>query len=249
MKFITGLVSISFRSLTHTEIIKICKDSALAAIEWGGDVHSSAGDIEKAKEIKEDTLSCGLTIPEYGSYYRLGESDGEKKLAITSSARALGCETVRVWASTKNRKLHTSDEYNAVIDDTRELCLNNSDLTFCLECHNNTLSEDYNDAIEFINDVNCPNLKMFWQPNQYKDHGYNLSSLKALLPYVKSVHVFAWEKDKKLPLSSHSHLWKDYLNILKDSPEEKIHLMLEFMYDNSPETLYSEAQTLKSWIE
>ena len=249
MKFITGLVSVSFRSLEYKEIIKITKDSGLSAIEWGGDVHTPAGDENIAKEIKEETEMFGLSVAEYGSYYRLGECDRAKKAGIIASARALGCKKVRVWASVKNRAAHTEEEYAAVINDTRELCDDAPDLIFCLECHNNTLTEDFHDAVEFLSAVGCSNLKTFWQPNQYRDHEYNLSALKALLPYILSVHVFAWEEDQKLPLASHRHLWSDYVDILKCSDEESIHLMLEFMYDNSPSTLKSEAETLKSLLK
>lgn len=249
MKFISGLVSVSFRSLGYEEIIEVTKSSGLFAIEWGGDIHSPAGDIEKAGIIRKDTAASGITVAEYGSYYRLGSSNNEQRRAIVTSARELGCDTVRVWASVKNRPSHTEEEYSAVIDDTRELCKNNPDLVFALECHNNTLTEDYRDAIAFLEDVSCPNLKMFWQPNQYRDHEYNLAALSALLPFIVSVHVFAWEGDRKLPLASHAHLWRDYLDILKGSDAEKIYLMLEFMYDNSVSSLKSEADTLNSWIE
>ena len=249
MNFIAGLVSVSFRSLKYEEIIKITKDSGLCAVEWGGDIHAPAGDVETAARIKDATLTAGLSVAEYGSYYRLGELDTEKKAAITASARALECDKVRAWASVKNRASHTDDEYAAVIEDTRRLCESAPDLTFCLECHNNTLTENYSDALDFLRDVDRPNLKMFWQPNQYRDHEYNLSALNALLPYVLSVHVFAWDGDRKLPLSSHAHLWSDYLEILKRSKEESICLMLEFMYDNSPSTLKSEAETLKSLLK
>lgn len=248
MNFISGLVSVSFRSLDFNDIIKITKDSGLSAIEWGGDIHSPAGDEKAAAKIKEATLTSGLSIAEYGSYYRVGECDAEKQAAVIASARALGCQKVRIWASVKSRAAHTDEEYTAVVEDTRRLCECAPDLIFCLECHNNTLTESYSDAIDFLRDVDRPNLKMFWQPNQYRDHEYNLSALKALLPYVLSVHVFAWEGDRKLPLASHSHLWSDYLEILKHSNEESIHLMLEFMHDNLPETLKNEAKTLKNLI-
>lgn len=249
MKFITGLVSVSFRALTYREIINITRDSSLSAIEWGGDIHSPAGDIKKSEQIKIETAEAGLTVSEYGSYYRLGENNAEKSRAVIASTRALGCDTVRVWASVKNRASHTDEEYLAVINDTKSLCESHRGITFCLECHNNTLTENYSDAIDFLRDVNCPNLKMFWQPNQFRDHAYNLDSLRALLPYIKSVHVFAWEGERKLSLAAHADLWRDYLDILKGSAEEKIFLMLEFMPDNSPDSLKVEAETLKKWIE
>ena len=42
----TGLVSISFRSLSVDEIIDLVKDAGLEAIEWGRDVHAPCDDVE-----------------------------------------------------------------------------------------------------------------------------------------------------------------------------------------------------------
>ena len=46
-----GLVSVSFRPLAGEEIIRLAKETGLAAVEWGGDVHVPAGDTARAKEL------------------------------------------------------------------------------------------------------------------------------------------------------------------------------------------------------
>ena len=248
MEFISGLVSVSFRGLSTEEIINITKNAGLKAIEWGGDIHVPAGKIKVAEEVKKATANANLFIPEYGSYYTLGKSDTALREKVTSSARALGTSTVRLWAFDKNRQNSTDEEYARVINDAHELCDKNRDLIFCLECHNRTLTEDFCDAVTFIKDVGRENLKMFWQPNQFRDHEYNMKALNSLLPYIHSVHVFSWEKEKKLPLDAHEDRWKDYLSVLKDSQKEKIYLMLEFMHDGSPNSLMHTAAILNNWI-
>ena len=248
MEFISGLVSVSFRRLSVDEIIRITKLSGLSAIEWGGDIHSPAGNLEIAHATGDATRRAGLFIPEYGSYLTLGKSDAEYSRDVVRSARALGTNTVRIWAFDKNRQNTSPEEYSKVVDHARMLCDENSDFTFCLECHNRTLTENYRDAIAFIKDVDRENLGMFWQPNQFCTHEYNVEALTALLPYVRSVHVFAWEKEKKLPLEAHKSQWSDYLEILKQSKKEKVYLMLEFMYDDSPDSLQYEAKALNGWL-
>lgn len=248
MKFIGGLVSVSFRQLSYNEIINTTLQSGLQAIEWGGDIHVPAGNIELAKTVGNETAKRGIIIPEYGSYYTLGSKDTDKSDASVDSARALGTSTIRIWASNKNRASLTKEEYISAVEDAQRLCRENSDINFCLECHNGTITEEYHDTLNYLKDVGCDNLQMFWQPNQFRDHEYNISSLEALLPYIRSAHVFAWEKNLRFPLASHENRWRDYLSVLKNSPSDKVFLMLEFMHDNSPLSLPDTAKTLNNLI-
>ena len=41
-----GLVSVSFRPYTPEDILKAMTKAGLNYIEWGGDVHAPAGDME-----------------------------------------------------------------------------------------------------------------------------------------------------------------------------------------------------------
>ena len=247
MKFKTGLVSISFRSLQPAEILKLVKDSGLEAIEWGSDVHVIAGNLPLAEEIGAATKKLGIRMPEYGSYYRIGFSEPGHFEEVLASARMLGTPVIRVWAGKKSPSVVTREEYENAVADAKRICRMAPDVTICLECHNNTLTEDYETALRFLQDVDCDNLRMFWQPNQMWDHQYNLDALRALLPYVCSVHVFSWEGGNKLPLAAHTDRWMEYLRILQTAPREEISLMLEFMHDNNPASLPDAAATLNSW--
>ena len=120
------------------------------------------------------------------------------------------------------------------------------DMLICLECHKNSVTDEYHTALRFLKDVDRPNLKMFWQPHQYRDLSYNLDALKALLPYVESVHVFSWDREKKFPLDGMESDWLQYLKLLKDAGVENY--MLEFMHDGSIESLPETAKTLKNWL-
>ena len=249
MRFIPGLVSISFRSLSAGEIIRIVTASGLEAIEWGSDVHVPAGDIAVAENVRSKTETVGIAMPEYGSYYVLGSEGGENIEKTVASARALGITNVRIWAGETSVAEMSQKTYGKIVDDARRICDSYPDIRFCLECHNGTVAQEFTDELKFFYDVDRKNLMTLWQPNQFRTHQWNISSLKALLPYIFGVHVFSWEGSNMFPLDAHTDRWTEYLNILAGSPRETMPLMLEFMHDNRPESLTETAETLKKWIK
>ena len=119
-------------------------------------------------------------------------------------------------------------------------------MTVALECHPDSLTEDYSSALKFINDVSRENLKMFWQPNQHRDLEYNLDAIKALLPYTVSVHTFFWDEANRYPLSDGVDVWSRYIELLG---QKELSYMLEFMPDGRIETLGGEADTLKKLLK
>jgi len=252
MKFIPGLVSISFRELTPEILIQISKDNDLQAIEWGGDVHVPAGDIATAMKVAEAMKEAGLTTTEYGSYYEIGQSNPSDIDGVIACAKALGTDIVRVWAYVKNYSDCTPEEYANAVADAKRICDLAPYLQFGLECHNWTLTEDYHDALRYLHDVDRPNFKMFWQPNQFRTHAYNIEACAALLPYIVAVHVFSWEGANKettfYPLDYHTERWGEYLTILQNAPVERLPLMLEFMHDGKVETLPETAKVLLTWL-
>lgn len=252
MKFIPGLVSITFRELTSREIIRISKESGLHAIEWGGDIHVPAGDTITAQKVRELSEKEGLLIPEYGSYYTISVSKPEEIEGVIACSRTLGTRVVRVWAGDRSLPECSEEEYRKAVTDAVRICDLAPDLSFCLECHNHTLTQEYHDALTFLHDVNRENFGMFWQPNQFRSFEYNKEALKALLPYIKSVHVFSWEGDGQdtvfYPLSYHKNRWQEYLSALENSRETSMPLMLEFMHDGKPESLAETSEELLSWL-
>lgn len=249
MQFIDGLVSVSYRSLAPDALLSLAQSAGLRAIEWGGDIHVPSGKTEVARAVGDATRQAGLLVPEYGSYYRLGQPDRAAASAVLACARVLSTPRVRIWAGGGNRASLSAAEYAAAVEDARRLCFENPDLLFCLECHGGTITEDYRDALAFLTDTGCRNLRMFWQPNQFRSHMYNLQSLTALLPYVESVHVFSWEGNERLPLSAHADRWAEYLRILRDAPAAQVYLLLEFLHDGRIESLLPAAQTLRQWMQ
>ncbi len=252
MKWIPGLVSVSFRELLPDQILSVAKKNGLEAIEWGGDVHVPFGKLDVAEAVRQKSKAEGLLIPEYGSYYELGNSLSADIDGVIASARSLETSIVRLWAFHKNRTNTTDEEYMAIVADAKRICDLAPDITFCLECHINSLTEDYRDTLQFLTDVDRNNLKMFWQPNQWKSHEENKEACRALLSYICAVHVFSWEMVDGnltcLPLAAHADRWKEYIEIIKQTPMVSMPMMLEFMHDGRVESLPETANTLLSWL-
>ena len=240
-----GLVSISFRELLPSEIVTRAKRDGIDTIEWGGDVHVPHGDTKAAKEIRLTCARHGIEIAEYGSYYRLNDTAVSFD-DVLASAKALGTDVVRIWGGSQSSDTLKSEQYDKLVRDARRVCDMANGINVCLECHKGTITDEYHTAIKFIKDVGRENLKTFWQPNQFRDFEYNVHSIKALSPYIVSAHVFAWDREKKMPLSEKAREWEVYVRLLKEAGVKNY--MLEFMPDNNIDSLKGEAQTLKELL-
>ncbi len=242
----TGIVSISFRTYSKEEILSAAKDAGLDSVEWGGDVHVPHGDINEAKAAKELSKNYGISMPEYGSYYIIGKSEPELFEKVLDSAKILGTKIIRVWPGQGMPSDSLScEQYEALVADAKRICNMANDFTVALECHPGSMTDEYHHALQFISDVGCENLKMFWQPNQHRPLNYNLDSIKALMPYIVSVHVFSWKRNEHLPLSAGANEWEKYIELLS---EKDLNYMLEFMHDGKIETLKETAEVLHSWL-
>ena len=249
--FKSGVVSVSFRPNSVEEIIKAASEAGLSLIEWGSDVHSPAGDVALAEKIKTDSEASGIKTVTYGSYFRVGVTPKEEFPEYLESAKALGASVIRIWAY-KSIKATSGEEWDKVVSEAKEICkmAEAYGIKICLECHNGSITEDYNTALKFLNAVNHSLFGMYWQPNQLKTLEYNLDAVKALAPYVECLHVFHFIDNVKAPLSEGLSDWRKYLAIIKESLSDKcIPAFLEFMPDDKIETLAREAATLNSLIK
>jgi len=247
-----GLVSVTFRSLTKAEIGSLMEECGLTAVEWGGDVHVPSGSPQDIADACDISARHGIRTVAYGSYYKPWTESEESRASIRRDigcARALGAGTIRVWAGQKGSAEITDEERRNVVRELQDACdaAWNSGLTVSLECHNWTLTDDWKSSLRLLEEVSRENLKLYWQPNQFRDTAYNLEALRRELPYITNVHVFSWEGKEHYPLARHEDIWRRYLDILASSGRDH-NLLLEFMYNNEPEQLKTDAAVLKSWL-
>ena len=85
---IPGMVSATFREKTVDDIIRLCKEADLQAVEWSENAHVMPGDPEEAAELLKKTQMAGLIVAAYGSYYRLGQNEDPKTVFQASLVSA-----------------------------------------------------------------------------------------------------------------------------------------------------------------
>ena len=247
---ISGLVSVTFRALTCEEIISHAAQNGLRAIEWGADVHVPVGDERRAREVYERTAAAGLTVAAYGSYYRLGQGlPREEFEKLLANAALLRTDTVRVWAGGKGSAEYTEAEKQELVREAlflSELAAKQG-VRLCFECHPHTLTDEKDAAAALMQAINRDNVKMYWQPNQYKTVVENSRYLQAILPWLTNLHVFHWRGEEKRPLALAKEEWQMYFD-LANSDGKKHYCLLEFMPDGKPESLAQEAEALKTLL-
>ncbi|MGM9637356.1 MAG: sugar phosphate isomerase/epimerase family protein [Eubacteriales bacterium] len=252
MRFTSGLVSVSFRSLSPEEIIRAAARAGLSNIEWGGDVHLPPGDMELAHRIFGLTQAAGLQVSSYGSYFRIGVTPVEQFASVLATASALSAPIVRIWAYDRFLPECSGETWDDLVRQGAEIAQMAEDagIRVCLECHNHTLTEDYHSALKFMEAVNHPALQMYWQPNEKRDFDYNMRAVKALASYTEGIHVFHWDEHKHYPLAEGIEEWRAYLSVFQEkSSKKQLPLLLEFMPDNQIESLPAEADTLRYLID
>lgn len=243
--FETGLVSISFRKLSPEEIAEKMLLSGLRFVEWGSDVHAVPTDEAALQRIVELQKKTGIRCSSYGTYFRLGVNPVEELPAYFDAAKTLGTDILRVWCGNQGYAASTKEYRESIIGEAKKIAAmaEEAGVTVCLECHNNTLTDELEGALEVMHSVNSPNFRMYWQPNQFKSVETNLAYAEAIAPYTKVIHCFNWKEKEKYPLALSIALWRRYLRSFDGSQK----VLLEFMPDNDPESLPAEAESLR-WI-
>lgn len=244
-----GFVSVTFRKLFVPEIVKLCVQANLEAIEWGGDIHVPAGDISRAKETRHLTVEHGLKVAAYGSYYRLGNRTEPFK-PVLETAQALGAPTIRVWAGTMGSNEASEDYCHSILLESQQIADMASavGISISYEFHPNTLTDTAESAVQLLESLQHPNIHSLWQPPVGGDCAENAIGLSRILPWLGNVHVFHWFPEyERLPLAAGTNDWNTYLSIIRSDTRERF-LMLEFVQDDSVEAFLHDAQTLRNWI-
>ena len=237
-----GLVSISFRHHSPREILEAVKAAGLSCIEWGSDVHAPCTDEARLREIAVLQKEYGISCCSYGTYFRLGITPIEELPGYIRAAKILGTDIVRLWCGNRNPEDYTPEEAAALLADCKAAAAiaEAENVTFCLECHINTFTNDVQHALWLMEQVESPHFRMYWQPHQFKTPEENLHYARCIAPYTCHLHVFNWSGHEKYPLAEASTLWRSYLACFSHQPT----LLLEFMPDGKLESLPREAKAL-----
>lgn len=239
--FKTGLCSISFRSLGAPEIITLAKNAGLDCIEWGSDVHAKPDDAQAISEIVKLQDENNIFCSSYGTYFRIGTNAANEIYDYIKAAKLLGTDTLRLWCGNKGSADYTEKERDSVICECKALAkiAEKEGVTLCLECHIKTLTDDVSSTLDIMEKVGSEHFCMYWQPNQFKTFEQNVDCAQKISKFTKRIHVFNWKEKEKYPLLDAKKIWQDYLEYFGNMP-----LLLEFMPDNNPDSLKTEANSL-----
>ena len=117
-------------------------------------------------------------------------------------------------------------------------------MTLCTEFHHHTFTDEALAVKELLEAVDLPSLKTYWQPNQYRTAEENLLTAQILAPFTENVHVFAWHRENRFPLSHDKAYWSKYFSELKAAH----FALLEFMPDDNIKSLAAESEALRELI-
>lgn len=245
--FNIGLVSVSFRQLSAEEIFTLCRDCGLSYIEWGSDVHAPCGDREKLRHIARLQAEEGVQCSSYGAYFRVGTHPVDELPAYIEAARILGTDVLRLWCGTKDYEDMAEDERVHIIGEAKKAArvAEREGVTLCMECHNHTFTSCHEGALALMTAVDSLNFRMYWQPNQFKSFKDNLAAAHVLAPYTQNIHVFHWDVSHRYPLDEGREVWAQYLSKFDGTQT----LLLEFMPDDAPASLRTEAETLRQLVK
>ena len=248
-----GLVSITFRKLSPRQIVDLVVQAGLDAIEWSGDVHAPHGDMAKAREIAQMTADAGLSMPTYGSYYRVGHRADVPFPDILVSAVALGTPTIRVWAGKVGSAEADADYWNGVVADSQRIVdlAATEGIGIAYEFHGNTLTDSAESARRLLEEVNRPNLRSLWQPPKGSTIEQNRAGIDTLAPWISHIHTFSWRIEEgqtiRLPLDEYAIQWKEYLARISALGGDR-YALLEFVRNDDPAQFLADAVTLRGWL-
>lgn len=260
--FQAGLVSVTFRSKSPQEIVELARRAGLECIEWGGDVHVPHGDLQRAREVRRLTGAAGLRVSSYGSYYRAWPEEPCPFEQVLETALELGAPLVRIWAGKTGSSGAPPEHYSRVAEQAHraaELAAE-AGAAVALEYHNDTLTDTIGSALALVKEVAHPNLGLYWQPRPELSVEQNLAALRALLPWLRCLHVFHWQVDAghpggyiRRPLAEGAAGWKQYLSAAAEGSEPlpasvPLPGLLEFVREDREDALLEDAASLKAWL-
>lgn len=245
---IPGIVSATFREKPAKDIIRLCVEGGLKAIEWSENAHVFPGDVEGAVQLYEETKSAGLQVAAYGSYYRLGQQEKEQIEAVflptLEAAAALRAPLIRIWAGTEESAVVSVEKRQELAAEARTLCelADRKNIKIALEWHKNTLTDTNESAFRFLEEVNHPNLYCLWQPTVALSMEERIEGLDRLKDRLLNLHIYYWKEGIRRPFKEGIHEWQQYLKVV-DEKEDRFGL-LEFVMGNTEEQFLEDAGVL-----
>jgi len=191
-----GLCTIAFQERPLTEVLELAAEVGFDGVEpWGKPDHLPLTRTDdEVKAIRDRIAGLGIETSHYGCYVRLGDGqavedkdkDMDRAIRIT---RLLDTNICRIWAGTKNSELLSEDEWKLMVDDGRRFCARAEDegVLLAIEMHSNSVTDKASAAVELIERVGSPALKLNYQILNNSEDPYERARIAA--PHVVMVHA------------------------------------------------------------
>jgi len=231
-------------------VLEAAGRAGLECIEWGGDIHVPPGDTATAARAAAESRDRGIRVASYGSYFRAGPDGAEQFAPVLGAAAALGAPRVRIWAGDTGSAQVTAEQRRSVVTASRAAAERAADagVRLAFEYHGGTLTDTAESTVRLLEEIDHPTVSTYWQPSVGLDDAPALASLRQILPWVSTVHVFSWwPTNERLPLRDREQLWRQVFAVLHDTGRQ-FDALLEFVAGDSPERLAADAQTLAGLV-
>jgi sugar phosphate isomerase/epimerase len=190
-------------------------------------------------------------VASYGSYWRAGIDDVSSGRRLVEAAGVLGAPRIRVWAGSTGSGRATRAEREGVVRATSALARVAIDLgvTVAFEFHADTLADSPDSVLDLLDRIDSPAVRTYWQPPNGTPDAVALQALELVLDGVDAVHVFSWwPHTERRPLLDREELWRGVVRRLAGC-QRPVDLLMEFVADDRPDVLVSDATALRSLLE
>jgi sugar phosphate isomerase/epimerase len=189
-------------------------------------------------------------VASYGSYYRVGQESPDAFAGVLETAVALGAPIIRVWAGRVASRQADAALLGRVAEDGRRIAETTASagLRVACEWHGNTLTDTAESAAALFGAVGHPAFQTYWQPREHLSPIENLRDMDVALPHLAGLHVFHWDGagGGKAALAEGASAWRAYLAKAVQAGGMFAHL--EFVIDDDPRQMVSDAATLRGWL-
>jgi len=245
-----GLVSITFRQKSPQEIIRLCEETNLQGIEWGGDVHVPHGDFVQARQVYKWCEDAGLQIVAYGSYYRTGHSEEETPFAqVLETAHELGAPLIRVWAGKIDAQDADEKYFQRIVSESQRIgdLANQANIKVAYEFHGKTINNSATASKVLFDAINHSVWQTLWQSLAIETIPQE-ESLKSVLSRLANLHVYHWQDFRnRFPLEEGFDQWQKYFSIADNDISRWA--LLEFVRNDDPKSLREDAETLHRLLQ
>ena len=165
-----------------------------------------------------------------------------------ATAARLGAPVIRVWAGRRGSADADASYRARVRDDALRLADLAGEIGIVLEYHRETLTDTRASTAALLDELRSAGVRSLWQPQPERSVAENAGDLRALLPDLANLHVFAWNPDRtRLPLAAHRAQWATWLAVAAEAAGDR-YASLEFVPGDDPAQVLTDAATLHALL-